>query len=83
VVTILETILFNDDLEHTVGHVSGKNIFTTCISISLLCYCHFSLTFVEYATNLSMNELWIGLNDVETEDSIKWISGSSTYPSGM
>ncbi|XP_022345413.2 uncharacterized protein LOC111137971 isoform X2 [Crassostrea virginica] len=35
----------------------------------------------EYAKNVSVDELWIGLNDIETEDSVKWIDGSAVYPS--
>ncbi|XP_062610043.1 uncharacterized protein LOC134271849 [Saccostrea cucullata] len=35
--------------------------------------------FQAYAVNMSVSNVWIGLNDIEVENAIKWISGTTGY----
>lgn len=51
----------------------------TCIVMNFTRYwnSHFYIT---YAANVSVEKFWIGLNDIETENTIEWIDDTTLYP---
>lgn len=39
-----------------------------------------TLFYIAYAVNVSAEKFWIGLNDIETENTIEWIDDTTLYP---
>lgn len=39
-----------------------------------------TLFYIAYAANVSVEKFWIGLNDIETENTIEWIDDTTLYP---